>query len=431
MSMRTENRNNVLAGLFVVVSLVLAVFISFWVEDGFDKLPFVNPRASYVVRFTLDEGVAGLKPGSPVTLGGKTIGAISSIRYRTKPVDGRIEATGIDVTIKVDSDLVLYDDADVGVVAPLLGSLASLNISDIGGEDEDAAVLARGGEIDALPRGGIARLDELVAEARRLLATANEFSEKIEPKIEPIADDVSHAVNDVRAFADELRKNQDRWITKADSIFDGAQGLFTETLPGVADELTAGVGDARKLLGTTQGMLDENRADIRRTVSNFEGMSTRARYDVMGRVERVLDEGLIAAGNMSDITGRAVLTLDRIEPPLNRSMANLQLASAQAVLLVEEIRAAPWRALKAPSEKQQREEVLYSAVRRYAEAVERLRDASGSLESVLNGARRDGREIAPQQVLQMTQDIKRSFGAYSAAEQQLLDLIAKEKAGTR
>ncbi len=426
MSMRTENRNNVLAGLFVVVSLALTVFISFWVEDGFDKLPFVNPRASYVVRFDLAEGVAGLKPGSPVTLGGKTIGSVASIRYRTKDVDGRFAATGIDVTVKVDSDLVLYDDASVGVVAPLLGSLASLNISDIGGRAEGASVLARGGGIDAQPRGGIARLDDLVAEARRLLVTANRFSEKIEPKIGPIADDVSEAVRDVKAFAGDLRSSQQRWITKADSILDGAQGLFTETLPGVADEVTAGVGDARKLLGTTQGLIDENRADIRRTISNFEGLSTRARYDVMGRLERVLDEGLVAAGNMSDITGRALLTLDRIEPPLNRTMANLQLASSQAVLLVEEIRAAPWRALKPPSEKQQAQEVLYSAVRRYAEAVERLRDASGSLESVLNGARRDGREIPPDQVYQMTQEIKRSFSAYSEAEQDLLDLIARE-----
>ena len=426
MSMRTENRNNVLAGMFVVVSLVLAVFISFWVEDGFDKLPFVNPRASYVVRFDLAEGVAGLKPGSPVTLGGKTIGSVSSIRYRTEKVGGRDAATGIDVTIKVDSGLVLYDDAAVAVVAPLLGSLASLNISDIGGDAEGAAVLARGGELDAQPRGGIAMLDELAGEARRLLATANRFSEKIEPRIEPIAEDLAETFHHARAFADDLRKNQDRWFTKADSILDGAQGLFTETLPGVADEVTAGVGDARKLLGTTQGMIDENRADIRRTISNFEGLSTRARYDVMGRVERVLDEGLIAAGNLSDITDRALLTMDRIEPPLHRSMANLQLASAQAVLLVEEIRAAPWRALKAPSEKQQREEVLYSAVRRYAEAVERLRDASGSLESVLSGARRDGRELAPDQVYEMTQEIKRSFSAYSEAEQDLLDLIARE-----
>lgn len=430
MGVRTENRNNVLAGLFLVVAMVLTVFISFWVEEGFNKLPFVSPRASYTVRFTLADGVAGLKPGSPVTLGGKEIGSVSSIEYETRLTQGRDEPTAINVTIGVDSGIVLYDNADVSVIAPLLGSLSSVNISSVGGGGE-AAILADAGSIDAMPAGGIAKLDELAAEAQAFFGAANAIADAIEPQIEPISTDVRATLTDARLFAAELQAKQEEWMLKADSILDGAESVFSETLPGVADEVTAGVGDARRLLGATQGVIDENRADLRRTVSNVEGLTARARYDVLGRVERVLDEGLIAAANMGDMTGRLLATIDRVEPPLNRSMANLQLASSQAVLLVEEIRAAPWRALNEPSEKQQREEILYSAVRRYAEAVERLRAASGSLESVLAGARQGRREIAPEQVLSMTAEIKRSFGDYSQAEQDLLSLIARETTGKK
>ena len=60
MSRRGTNRNNVLAGLFLVVSIILAVFLAFWVEDGIDKLPFVNPKRSFVARFEIGEGVAGI-----------------------------------------------------------------------------------------------------------------------------------------------------------------------------------------------------------------------------------------------------------------------------------------------------------------------------------------------------------------------------------
>ncbi|MBZ0171391.1 MAG: hypothetical protein K8E66_03335, partial [Phycisphaerales bacterium] len=343
-------------------------------------------------------------------------------------VQGRAEPTAIAVTIGVDSEIVLFDDAEVSVVAPLLGSLSSLNISGVGG-GESAEVLDNAGSLDAMPSAGIAKLDALVADVQAFVARANEIADSIAPQVEPISNDVRATLTDARTFAEELRVNQERWISKADAILDGAESVFSDTLPGVADEVTAGVGDARRLLGTTQDMLAENRADIRRTVSNVEGLTARARYDVLGRVERLLDEGLIAAANTSDMTGKMLATIDRVEPTLNRTMANAQLASAQAVLLVEEIRAAPWRALNEPSEKQQREEILYSAVRRYAEAVERLRDASGSLESVLSGARQGGREIAPEQVLQMTTEIKRSFGVYSQAEQDLLSLISRQTSG--
>ena len=79
---------------------------------------------------------------------------------------------------------------------------------------------------------------------------------------------------------------------------------------------------------------------------------------------------------MSEVGGRALSLIDRVEPPLVRTMSNFQLASGQATLLVEEVRAAPWRLLERPDEKEQREVVLFSAVRRYAESVEKLRDAT-------------------------------------------------------
>ena len=85
---RAQKRNNVLAGLFLVSALLLAVVMSFWIEDGLDRLPFVNPKSTYAVRFTLGDGVAGLQPGSPVTLGGKEIGSVESIEYVTEPVRG-------------------------------------------------------------------------------------------------------------------------------------------------------------------------------------------------------------------------------------------------------------------------------------------------------------------------------------------------------
>lgn len=422
MSLRAQQRNNVLAGIFLVSALLLAVFISFWVEEGFGKLPFVNPRKEYVARFSLSDGVSGLKPGSPVTLGGLEVGSVQSIEYRAGSGG---EAPRIDVTIAVDSTVVIHDDAEVVMIAPLLGSLSLINISSVGG-GEGAGVLRPGDGIDAGRPGGLANLDGLAAGATALVDDMRDMVGQMSSQIDPLAERVKGTLETYQAFADTLMVNQDRWIVKADSILDGAERVFRETIPVVGEEVVGGVGDARRLLATAQDVIDENRADLRRTVTNIEGVSSRARFDLLGRMERVLDEGVLAAANLSAVGGRLLGTIDRVEPALNRTMANFQLASGQAVLMVEEIRAAPWRALKEPSEKEKREEVLYSAVRRYAESVERLRDASESLESVLRGARAGGREVAPEQVLDMTAEIKRSFGEYSRAEQDLMALIARQ-----
>jgi ABC-type transporter Mla subunit MlaD len=429
MSRRGANRNNVLAGFFLVSSIILAVFMAFWVEDGIDKLPFVNPKRTFVARFEIGEGVAGIKPGSPVTLGGKSVGSVESIEYAYEERGGQTVPVGIDVELEIARGIVLYPDATVSIVSPLLGTLSSINISSIGGGDEP---LASGGTLDGQPAAGLADMagvGDLAREARAALAKANAILDEVSPAVSPALEDIDATLEGARSFAGMLAENQDAWSSKATGILDHADAVFVDVIPEVADGVNAGVSDARRLVSSAQGMIDENRADVRRTVTNLEGVTTRVRYDILGRVERVLDEGVIAAANLSDVGGRAVGLLDRIEPPLVRTVSNAQLTSGQAMLLLEEVRAAPWRLLEKPDEKEQREVVLFGAVRRYAQSVEKLRDASDAMDSVLRGARAGGRELRAEQVLEMNSEIKASFDRLEAAERALLELIARETGG--
>ena len=48
------------------------------------------------------------------------------------------------------------------------------------------------------------------------------------------------------------------------------------------------------------------------------------------------------------------------------------------------------------------------------------------MDSVLRGARAGGRELRPEQVLEMNNEIKASFDELQDAERALLDLIARE-----
>ncbi len=283
--------------------------------------------------------------------------------------------------------------------------------------------------LDGRPAAGLAEtagVGDLAREASAALAKANEILDRVSPAVEPTLEDLDATLESARAFAGMLAENQEAWAAKATDILDHADAVFLEVIPEVADEVNAGVADTRRLVSSAQGVIDENRADVRRTVSNLEGVTTRVRYDLLGRVERVLDEGVIAAANLGDVGARAVGLLDRVEPPLVRTVSNAQLTSGQALLLLEEVRAAPWRLLEKPDEKERREVVLYGAVRRYAQSVEKLRDASDAMDSVLRGARAGGRELRPEQVLEMNNEIKASFDELQDAERALLDLIARE-----
>ena len=76
MAVRQVSKNNVVAGAFLVVSLILAIATSAWISDAQERL---IPTHEYVVRFSLADGAAGLKPGSKVNLGGLTVGRVSDM----------------------------------------------------------------------------------------------------------------------------------------------------------------------------------------------------------------------------------------------------------------------------------------------------------------------------------------------------------------
>ncbi len=364
-----------------------------------------------------------------MTLGGASVGSVESLSYVYEQRGERTVPVGIDVELEIESGIVLYPEAVVSIVSPLLGTLSSINISNIGVGDEP---LGPGAVLDGRPPAGLAEMagvGTLAQRADETLAKANRILDDLAPAVKPTLEDLDATLGSARSFAGMLAENQDDWAAKANDILAHADSVFLNTIPSVATEVNAGVADTRRLVASAQSVIDENRADVRRTVTNLEGVTTRVRYDLLGRVERVLDEGVIAAANLSDVGGRAVGLLDRIEPPLVRTMSNVQLTSGQAMLLLEEVRAAPWRLLERPDEKEQREVVLFSAVRRYAESVEKLRDASEAMDSVLRGARAGGRELEPEQVLQMNQEIKASFGDLQDAERALLELIARQTGG--
>ena len=94
-------RNNVIAGVFVLLGVALAVWVSFLLSD---RSAFQS-TTTFAVRFPLDTGAAGLKRGSEVLLGGQPVGRVLAVDFARNPDS---TPAHVDVEVEVRDDLPLF-----------------------------------------------------------------------------------------------------------------------------------------------------------------------------------------------------------------------------------------------------------------------------------------------------------------------------------
>lgn len=412
---RITSKNNVMAGLFLVGSLLVAVVISFILGDMKETL--FTSRTAYEVRYPLKIGATGLKPGSDVTLGGQSIGRVTSIE---PDFDGDI-VDALLVKIAVDSRVKFYPDAKAGLVTPLIGSISTINFAGVG-SPQSGSLLDENGRIDGeiapglLAQAGIDQ--EVIDNVKKIIARVESVSAEIEP-------DIKSTVASVREFADKVNTRMDAWDQHVTALLRDLDEAADEARP-LLQSAQRGVADARNLMASVQARIDANREKIDRALTNVQSITERARFETVDKINSVLDQGSVAVESFTALGDEANLILSREGPEIHRTIANIRKMSEQGNLMVAELRAQPWRVLKPPSKEDLEKEPLYNAARSYAEAVGDLRAASESLESVIAQVESDGRSatlVDPQTVLGMTRSVETAFERYQNAEQQLLRLL--------
>lgn len=412
---RLTSKNNVMAGLFLVVSLIVAVVISFILGDMKEAL--FTSRTTYEVRYPLDVGATGLKPGSDVTLGGQSIGRVTSIE---PDFSGEV-VKALLVTIAVDSRVRFYPDAKAGLVTPLIGSISTINFAGVG-TPQSGALLDAGGRLEGQIAPGLlaqAGIDqEVINNIKKIIARVESVSAEIEP-------DIKSTVASVREFADKVNTRMDAWDERITSLLRDLDEAADEARP-LLQSAQRGVADARSLMASVQAAINANRQKIDLALTNVHSITERARFETLDKINTALDQGQLALESFSSLGDEANLILSREGPEIHRTIANVRKMSEQGNLMVAELRAQPWRVLKPPSKQDLEKEPLYNAARSYAEAVGDLRAASESLESVIAQVESDGRSAAlvdPQTVLGMTRSVETAFERYQNAEQELLRLL--------
>ncbi|MCA9275067.1 MAG: hypothetical protein KDA29_03495 [Phycisphaerales bacterium] len=437
MSTQLISRNNVVAGLFVILSILLAVAIAFILSDVQDKFA---KRTEYVVRFPTDIGVTGLQPGADVTFGGLSIGRVRTISVHTEtdPDTGIEVVRSHDVVIAVRPDLVLYEDAYGDLVPPLLGGVSRINIpspgtgSYDGGPGDPDSTLGPG---EAL-RGRFApsilaqlgftteeaeAIKETIHKVREISNHVDEVSQSVkrmmldlEPEFGKGVDDGRSTIENIRAFSENLNR-EDGWSDRVDSILGSADSAAKKVEP-VIDDAKATISEAR-------GMIEDNREKVASIIDNVNATSERFKLETMEQINELLDKGTLALGSYKDVADNANGVLLTNSPKIASTLDSARDIGVQGKLFVEEIRAQPWRLLKKPSEEDLLREPIYEAARAYASAVSDLRVASEALDAaVLKASQSPGSESVVQ-IRQIAGVVDEAYERYSEAERRLLERL--------
>ncbi len=426
---QSASKNNLLAGAFVLVSLVLGVIVVVVLADVGERL---QASTSYVVRLSLADGASGLDAGSAVTLGGQKVGRVTGIEFAES--DGRL--AGIDVAIRVRSTLALYADTRVELVIPLLAGTSTLNIPDLGNRPgAGAARLEPGGRIAAriappsfLTQAGygeeeasrlksiLQNVEETTAIARQVGGDFQTDYAGVRDRVTGLVDRASGVTEDVASITSDVRTRWPQWAGRAESILS----QMDDGIAPLVDEGRAGIAEARGVAERFGGVIDENRDDIRDSVANAKSFTERLDGDVQERFMTALDGAISTLDGASATADEMRSVLVESRPELLRTLANMRLASDQLKLTTIEVRQAPWRLLYQPGRKEFENELLFDTVRTYSTAVSDLRLAAETLRTVSEDPTATSGTTGPT-VPDLVARLNEAFLRYESAEQSFLD----------
>lgn len=428
------NRSNILAALFLLGSITLAVWVSFLLKKSSgvsgESLPFV-------VRFSLAQGASGIKPGSAVLLGGQQVGRVTNVSFAQTDMPGGKRPTGIDVACEIRGDMPIFENALVLLELPLLGNISAINIGSVGDPTAVTNPTAGTARLEAnetiagqvAPPSFLAQAGfgpDQVGQLRQAITSFSGAVDRGSALLDNISPKVDTAMNDVATLLADLRKDIDSWSNKLDTIMANAESATGKIEP-ILSKVDTLVSDASVAAKDVRTLIDQNKTKIDSIIASVDSATTKLNNTTIDEINGALKVGKEALDSVTKSTEGLSALLTSETPGLRRILANLRLMSDQLKLTAIEVRSQPWRLLIQPTTKEFESQVLYDATRAYATAASDLRNASESLETIL--AKGDTATDAEKaSIADLSDQLKNAFTKYRDAEQALLDkLIEKSK----
>lgn len=422
-----RRRNNVKAGIFVTVTILLGVGIVVLLSGIWERLS-VTTR-NYIVRYPVASGVSNLKKGSEVRVGGVPLGRVASVAPR---FDDGSTFEQIDVEFKINDKVSLFSDAKIFVTRPILGTDAWLDINDVGdpaaGEPSDGRLqgaVSSGMLTTLLGAENAARSSEIVENTREFSEFLASVPGEYDQRVIPILDDVKGASAGTKDLVTRVNENDwPRWSGQVDHVMTWATG-FSETIDGA-------VAEAHEMLIDGRGMITDNRERVDEFVTNLKDASvdakeiaSRVNEETVDKANRLLDTGVDALEQARGTIGTIRTDYEGWSVEIGEAMGNATLASQQLKLALLEVRRSPWKLVYRPSEDEVEHELLYDAARSFSLATADLKAASASVNAILDkhGARLDS---DPELMDRVKRSLLDPLSNYEHAQERLLDVLYQD-----
>ncbi len=432
MSARYSQKANLLAGSFLLAGLVLAVVMSFVLSDV-----SLESDKRYVIDFSLSDGATGLGPDAPVRLGGQQIGKVRKVLIVPDDADGyRVE-----VEVSIRSDIELYEDAWAYLEVPLLGSSSTINIPYVGTGKQvtqvqgDSPRLEEGEHLAGsiapptfLANAGFGppqreQIQRMLADAQVSVEDLRQTIEEIRPRIEPMAEDAQATVASARRSMEGIEKDAQVWRS---NITDATANIksFSERFESLGDDAKVTLNDAREMIHSGRAVIDDNRERIDRILASVDDAAAGVRDDWIPKGSLLLDETRESVKSYASVGQKVDTLITEQQPGIEKTLANMRIASDQIKFLAIEARAQPWRLLHRPDTKELENQLLYDAARSYALAVGDLRATTEAFDALVKQSAVRG-EVDLDELQAMRERLEKAFAAYSKRESELLDRMIK------
>lgn len=419
--MPSPGGRNAIVGAFFLIAIALTVVVTAILSDVASAL---SPKRTYTVRFGLADNAGILPPGAEVRAGGHKIGSVNDVRLA---YEGSV-AQGVDVSIEIDSDLVLHEDAVARIEIPLLGTGAVVNFIHFG----SGTTLAEGGRIAGRPSPGLLAQTGLTEQdidnIRRSIASMAAASDRvrvlledIEPQLGQSLEGLNRTLEDAQAITANVRERLPVLGDDVESTL-GEVRTSIESWTSLATRLDDRTVALTQVIEGVRDTIDANRPNIDRIVSDLAELTDRTRAELLPAAIDTAENARRATSEGAQLAADARALFDAEAPGLRRMTANLRLASDQAKLTMLEVRRSPWRLLQRPTTRELEGELLYDATRAFAQAASDLRAASESLIALSTDEAGPIDMPSRQRAIeQLHNELLTNFDNYRAAEQFLLD----------
>jgi ABC-type transporter Mla subunit MlaD len=392
---RNKRQNNLRAGVFVSLSLVLGLVVFAILTNAVSRL--TTSVNQFKVTFPVSTGIGSLAGGSNVRLGGVLVGKVNAVAPR---VNADKPTTYIDVSFEVDNQYTVYTNAAIQSRAGLLGSTGWLSISDVGtGERATSATMLQGSTAtmvsQLLGRDAEVNISKSLGALRKI---SEALSSEGGAMTMLLGEEESRVLN-------EAVQSAKSGLVAMESILQSTDSVWPEWKSSVTTILNDSMALPAKLDATLQSVQE---------------MVKDVRTNILPNVEQAMQ----SLNNTSISLETMSKTYEKNSPSwaakITNIIRNVNQISERAEKAIDEISASPWRLLYRPTDREIAYEQLSAASWQLLTALADLKESANMLEEISLS------KDAPSNAASIAASLRENASAFEQARIEILEQMKRE-----